>query len=150
LITAATPALLMLSQARLSDAASRFNHGDCRGATSASLKSLDYMSIRPEPYQMIGYCDLDQGRLTQAVAAMRKAVEAAPRSWEYHYSLAIALAEAGSDPRAELAEARRLNPREDLVKAAAPAFDTSSPAGWVKAGAKARRDILGSGRLTLK
>jgi tetratricopeptide (TPR) repeat protein len=150
LILAATPALLMLSQSRLSDAAGRFNHGDCRGATSESLKALDYMAIRPEPYQMIGYCDLDQGRLTQAVAAMRKAVEYAPRSWEYHYALAIALAEAGSDPRAEFAEARRLNPREPLLTQAASSFRSTTPAEWVKAGASARREILGSGRLTLK
>jgi O-antigen ligase len=150
LILAATPALLMLSQAKVSDAATSFNHGDCRGATASALKSLDYMAIRPEPYEMLGYCDLDQGRLTQGVAAMRKVVQYAPRSWEAHYSLAIAQAEAGSDPRPEFADARRLNPREQLLSQAAPSFRASSPAGWVKAGATARREILGSGRLTLK
>jgi hypothetical protein len=151
LVTAVTPALLMLSQSRLSDAASSFNHGDCQGATSAALSSLDYMAIRPEPYQMIGYCDIDQGRLTQAVAAMRKAVQEQPASWEFHFSLAIALAEAGQDPRQEYVTAARLNPREPSIAEAKSGLGAgSSPAGWEKAGTAARREILGSGRLTLK
>jgi hypothetical protein len=135
----------------VSDAASAFNHGDCPGATSAAVASLDYMAIRPEPYQMIAYCDLDQGRLTQAVAAMRKAVDAQPVSWEYHFGLAIALAESGKDPRSEFAVAARLNPVEPMIAAARPGLGvSSSPAEWEKAGRAARRDILGSGRLTLK
>jgi Flp pilus assembly protein TadD len=151
LVTAVTPALLMLSQARVSDAARAFNRGDCPGATSAALSSLDYMAIRPEPYQMIAYCDIDQGRLTQAVAAMRKAVEAQPVSWEYHFGLAIALAESGKDPRKEYAVAARLNPREPIISSARPGLGASaSLAVWEKAGRAARRDILGSGRLTLK
>jgi O-antigen ligase len=151
LVTAVTPALLMLSQARVSDAARAFNRGDCAGATSAALSSLDYMAIRPEPYQMLAYCDMDQGRLTQAVAAMRKAVEAQPVSWEYHFGLAIALAESGKDPRAEYAVAARLNPVEPIVRSARAGLGASaSPAEWEKAGRTARREILGSGRLTLK
>jgi O-antigen ligase len=150
LVTAVTPALLMLSQTRLSDAASKFNHGDCRGASSAALSSLDYMAVRPEPYQMIGYCDLDQGRLTQAVAAMRKAVGEQPRNWEYHFSLAIALAESGKDPRQEYATAARLNPLEPSIKEARSGLGSASAADWPKAGLAARREILGSGRLTLK
>src|SRR3954451_12192861 len=43
LVTAVTPALLMLSQSRLSDAAGAFNRGDCRAATDSALASLSYM-----------------------------------------------------------------------------------------------------------
>jgi Flp pilus assembly protein TadD len=100
---------------------------------------------------MLGYCNLEQGRLTQAVAAMEKAVEQEPRSWEYHYSLAVARAGAGTDPRPELASAARLDPREQLVKDAMTSLGSaSSPGAWQKAGAKARVEALDSGRLTLK
>jgi len=150
LVTAITPALLMLSQSRLSEAASAFDHGNCPQATSKALASLDYMAIRPEPYQMIAYCDLDQGRLTQAVAAMSKAVKEQPRSWEFHYGLAIVQGEAGRDPRREFATAVRLNPREALMKEAAAGFRGTSPARWQKAAEQARRNLLGSGKLTLK
>lgn len=151
LVLAVTPALLMLSQARLSDAAAAFRNGDCRAATSRALKAIDYLAARPEPYQMLGYCDLEQGRLTQGVAAMRKAAEQEPRSWEYHYSLAVAQAEAGQDPRPEIAEALRLNPREELAKQASEAFRAArSPDTLQKAGEQARDTTLASGRLTLK
>jgi O-antigen ligase len=150
LVTAIAPALLMLSQSRLSDAAAAFDRGDCRAATSSALASLDYMAIRPEPYQMLGYCDLEQGRLTQAVAAMEKAVQLEPQRWEYRYSLAVAQAEAGRDPTAALAEAGRLDPREDLIKTAAKAFQTSPPGNWEKAGQRAGDAIIASGQLSLK
>ena len=151
LVTAVTPALLMLSQADLSTAASDFDRGDCPGATKAAVASLDYVALRPQPYQMLGYCNLADGRITQAVAAMRKAVEQEPKGWEYHFGLAAALAEAGRDGRAELATAERLNPREPVIAAAKPAFTTArTPAEWERAGGAARRDILSSGILTLK
>jgi O-antigen ligase len=150
LVMAITPALLMLSQSRLSDAAAAFQRNDCRAATASSLASLDYLSVRPEPYQMLGYCDLEQGRLTQGVAAMEKAVELEPRRWEYRYSLAVAQAEAGRDPRAAIAEAKRLNPREPLIDTAAASFAKSPPSAWPKAGETAGQAIITSGQLSLK
>jgi hypothetical protein len=151
LVLSITPALLMLSQARVSDAAAAFGRDDCRAAADDALSAIDYLAVRPEPYQMLGYCNLEQGRLTQAVAAVNKAVEQEPESWEFHYSLAIARAEAGMDPRAEIATAARLNPREALVKDAAAAFRAkASTAAWERAGARARSEALDSGRLTLK
>jgi tetratricopeptide (TPR) repeat protein len=150
-VVAVTPALLMFSQARLSDAAAAFKRGDCRAATARSLQAIDYLAVRPEPYQMLGYCNLEQGRLTQAVAAMRQAVDKEPRTWEYHYSLAAAQATAGQDPRAQIATARRLNPREGLTKLAAQSFSAAhSPEQLQKAGEKASTAMLESGRLTLK
>lgn len=150
LVMAITPALLMLSQSRLSDAAAAFKRGDCRATTASALSSLDYMAVRPEPYQMLGYCDLEQGRLTQGVAAMAKAVDLEPKRWEYRYSLAVAQAEAGRDPRAAIAEAARLNPREPIIKQAAADFAKSPPGEWEKAGEKAARAIIASGQLSLK
>jgi O-antigen ligase len=150
LVTAFAPGLLMLSQARLTNAANAFNHGNCARASSQALKSLDFLAIRPEPYQILAYCDIDQGRLTQAVAAMRKAVEAQPASWEFHYGLAIAQGEAGLDPRREFAVARRMNPRDQLLAQAEPQFRGTTPDQWQRAATAARRTLLGSGRLTLK
>ena len=68
-----------------------------------------------DPAQGVG-CDIDSGRVGEAVAAMQKAVEQEPRSWEYHFGLAVAQGYAGIDPRREIATAARLNPREDLVR----------------------------------
>ena len=45
LVTAITPALLMLSQSRLSKAANAFNKGNCQRASSQALASLDYMAM---------------------------------------------------------------------------------------------------------
>jgi len=150
LVTAIAPGLLMLSQSRLTEAANAFDHGNCQRASRDALRSLDYMAIRPEPYQILAYCDIDQGRLTQGVAAMTKAVETQPASWEFHYGLAIAQGEAGRDPRGEFATAMRMNPREPLLKDIAPRFRGTTPAQWQRAATEARRNLLGSGSLTLK
>ncbi|HEY0632715.1 MAG TPA: O-antigen ligase family protein, partial [Thermoleophilaceae bacterium] len=114
LVVAVTPALLMLSQYRLQASAKAFDKGNCTPATRDAVSSINILGNRPEPYQIVAYCDLDRGRVQEAVAAMRKAVEQQPRSWEYHFGLAIALGYAGSDPRPEVATATRLSPVEPL------------------------------------
>jgi O-antigen ligase len=150
LVAAAAPALVMLSQFRLEASASAFERNDCKGATSEAFSSINVLSIRPEPYQMIGYCDLDNGRLNEAVDAMQKAVDQEPKRWEYHYSLSVAQAAAGQDPRRELAEATRLNPAEPLVKQAQEALVGTPAASWPKAAEALTASAEESGQLTLR
>jgi hypothetical protein len=82
---------------------------------------------------------------------MQKAVEQEPRSWEYHYGLAIAQGYAGIDPRPEIATATRLNPIEGLVAEARTLLaGKSSAAGWFSAAKRLNDDTRVSGRLTLR
>lgn len=150
LVVAVTPALLMLSQYKLQSAASAFDKGSCKTATRDAISSINVLGNRPQPYQIVGYCDLDNGRPQDAVAAFQKAVEQEPRSWEYHYGLALAQGAAGTDPRPEIRLASRLNPREPLVKQALLAFAPPDQAIWLQAATKLASDTRVSNRLTLR
>jgi O-antigen ligase len=151
LVVAITPALLMLSQARLVKSADAFVAGNCRDAERYALSAISMFGSRPQPYQILGYCDLEQSRSRAAVAAMQQAVDHEPDAWEYRFSLAIAQAEAGIDPRPELQRVQRLNPLEPLVRNAAGSLGRSdSPDVWASEGAKLRLATLTSGLLTIK
>jgi hypothetical protein len=148
---AVTPALIMLSQYRLQASARAFDKGNCGPATRDAVSSINILGNRPEPYQIVAYCDLDRGRVQEAVAAMRKAVEQQPRSWEYHFGLGIALGYAGTDPRPEMATAARLSPQEPLVGEARTALaGKTTPAAWLKVAKKLNDETRVSGRLTLR
>jgi hypothetical protein len=150
LVVAVTPALLMLSQYQLQRAATAFDKGSCRTATRDAISSINVLGNRPQPYQIVGYCDLDNGRPQDAMAAFQKAVEQEPRSWEYHYGLGLAQGAAGTDPRPEIRLASRLNPREPLVAQALLAFAPPDRSTWLKAAAKLASDARVSNRLTLR
>jgi O-Antigen ligase len=149
-VTAVTPALLLFSQSHLQRAAKAFDRGDCPAATREARSSIDALAIRPEPYQILGYCDLIDGRPTDAAAAFQKAIDQEPRSWEYRYGLALARADAGLDPRAALAQARVRNPREPLIKSAIVAFRSAPQSRWPKLTAGLRDDAISSGRLSVR
>lgn len=150
LVVAVTPALLMLSQYRLQGSANAFDKGDCKRATSEAIASINVLAIRPEPYQILGYCNMEDGQFQEAVAAMRKAVEQQPNSWEYHFGLALAQGHAGIDPRPEAAIALRLNPLEDLTRQAAAGFRSGSRATWLKEAQDLESSARVSGRLSLR
>jgi tetratricopeptide (TPR) repeat protein len=150
LVVAVTPALLMLSQYRLQSAANAFDKGDWTQAGNSAKDSIKLIANRPEPYQILGYADLSNGRVNEAIESMQKAVHYEPNNWEYHYSLSIAQGEAGIDPLPQLAEAARLNPREPLVKEAIVAFQGKTIPGWLTAARKLDAGIRVSNRLTLR
>jgi O-antigen ligase len=150
LVVAVTPALLMLSEVHLQRAASAFQSGNCTRADSQALASINVLSIRPQPYEILAYCDISDGRAHDAVAAMRKAAQQEPGSWEYHYSLAIAESYAGIDPRSDQATAMRLDPGDSLVEQMAPVLRTRSPARWLATAKIAYANTVASGRLTLR
>ena len=55
-----------------------------------------------------------------------------PGSWETYYTLAIAQAAAGIDPRPAAARALRMDPLEPLTREEVRDLGSSSPTEWVK------------------
>jgi O-antigen ligase/polysaccharide polymerase Wzy-like membrane protein len=150
LVVAVTPALLMLSQYRLQAAANAFDKGEWKAATSDATDSINILAVRAEPYQILGYGDLSNGRVNEAIEAMKKAVDYEPRNWEFRYSLAIAQAHAGIDPLPQLNKAAALNPREPLVRDAITAFQGKTIPEWLTVARRLDGEIRVSGRLTLR
>ena len=149
-VAAATPVLLLFAHARLTESARAFQSDDCDDAAKRAYDSINSFSLRPEPYRIIGFCDIRRGRGEAAVAAMRKAIDKSPRNWESHYGLALALASSGRDPGPALRRTQELNPRESFVQHAVDAFRGGSPDSWRRAAPLELANAIGSGQLTLK
>ena len=128
LILAVTPALAALSQERLDKSVAAFRRDDCTTSADAALDSIGFLSVRPQPYEVLAYCDVRAGRPRLAIAAVEKALARDPESWEYHYGMALVRAAAGLDPRPQAARALRLNPESPLTQDAVRRFATGDPA----------------------
>jgi O-antigen ligase len=139
LIVAVMPAAVLISQARLDDGLEAFRRGDCRGAIEASLDSVGALGVRPEPFQVLGYCDARLGHHRLARRAMRAAVRRDPDNWAAHYGLAVVNAAAGVDPRPAAAAALKLNPRTPFTRELVRRFRTDDPREWTR---RARRTRL--------
>jgi O-antigen ligase len=138
LLLAVTPAQTGLSEVHVHRAAVAFQRGDCAEAVDESLAAAERLDVRPEPYEVMAFCDVRAGLPQLAVRAAENAVERDPRNWEMRYTLALARGAAGLDPRAEAREAARLNPREPLTQDAVKRFDTRSPQEWRRRALRAR------------
>lgn len=122
-VLAITPVAIALSQAHLEKALTAFDANECPASISASLDSIDALGVRPEPYELIGYCDARYGQYKLAEEAMESAISRDPENWEMHYGLGLVQAAAGKDPMAALREAKRLNPLEPMARRAVSAFE---------------------------
>jgi hypothetical protein len=149
LLTLVLPVSLIGSQSRLGDAEHALYASNCAAATPAALSSIGWLDLRPEPYEIVGFCDLRRGLPRLGVTAMRAALRHDPHSWEAYYALAIAQASAGIDPRGSAATALRLNPLERLTRQAARELRSSSPIEWVRQAAVVRAAALASNRLAI-
>jgi hypothetical protein len=143
------PVLIVGSQRQLDSAEQAFYASDCPAASSASLSSIGWLDVRPEPYEIVGFCDVARGLPREGIAAMRQAVRLDPGSWETYYALAIAQASAGIDPRQNAKRALEMNPLEPLTREAARELDTSSPTEWVRRAAIVRASALASKDLSI-
>lgn len=150
LITVVLPVLVIGSQRRLGDAEHALYASNCAAASSAALSSIGWLDVRPEPYEILGFCDVQRGLPRQGVLAMRRAVHFDPSSWETYYALAIAQASAGIDPRSNAQRALRMNPSEPLTRQAVKALETSSPTEWVSRAATLRTAALASYDLSIE
>ena len=130
LVLLITPALITQSQARLQEGIRAFRAGDCSTALTKALDSNGVLSVRPEPFLVIGFCDVRIGQPKLGVEAMQAAIERDPDDWTYRYSLALTKAAAGIDPRPDVRRAHAMNPRSPLTRDALERFDSSSPRVW--------------------
>ncbi len=124
------PLAVYRSDGPLRSAADAFAAGDCPGAVGEALRSTEILAIRPEPYVIVGYCDLRLGRPDLAVTAFGNAMRRDPGNWEMHYGMALARAAGGRDPRPELRRAQRLNPNHPLPAKGLALFDSEDPRVW--------------------
>jgi hypothetical protein len=143
------PVLLIGSQSRLSQAERALYASDCTKADAAANSSISWLGARPEPYEILGFCDLQRGLRTLAVAQMRQAVRRDPSSWERYYALALAQASAGIDPRPAAARALRMNPHEPLTQQAVIELRGGSPTRWVREARALRAAALASNDLSI-
>jgi hypothetical protein len=124
------PTLIAVWQERVDASAAAFERRDCRTASRKAELAISTLGVRPEPYEILGYCHIRGGRPGEAIEQMRKVVERDPRNWNYRYSLAVAQAAAGLDPRAEAKKARSLNPLEPLTLDLVRRFRTTDRRLW--------------------
>ena len=136
-----TPALMALSQGRLNDSVQALKNGDCRTAADDALAAVRFVSARPEPYQVLGFCDSRAGRHQLAVTMLRTAVARDPGVWDSYYGLSLVQAAAGEDPRPAARRAFELAPHESLARDAVRRFHTNDPRKWRRRALSARLPV---------
>ncbi len=62
LATVALPVSIIGSQTRLGQAEHALYASDCAAATPAALSSIGWLDVRPEPYEIVGFCDIQRGQ----------------------------------------------------------------------------------------
>lgn len=129
-LLAALPYQVLSSQAWLDRADNAFAGGDCVATSDHALSSLSALGSRPEPYELLGYCAIRDGRPRQAIGYMKSAVDRDPNNWNFHYGLALARGAAGLDPRPQVRRARDMNPLDPFVQGAEKRFGTNRPRIW--------------------
>ncbi len=132
-LVAVTPVRVALSQADLSDSVRSYASGRCEAGIDSARKSISALGDRPEPYEVLGYCQAQLRTGDHGLAAMEDAVQRDPKNWEYHYGLALVRAAVGKDPRHEAAVAFQRNPRERLTREALARFRAKGPRAWRRA-----------------
>lgn len=130
LVIAVTPVRLALSQAGLNESLVAFKRGDCGRAIDRGLSSISAFSERPEPYEVVAYCDLRVGQPDLGVGLMQRAVLLDPADSELRYGLALLRAAAGQDPRPDARASLRLDPLGALSRQAVRRFSGASARSW--------------------
>jgi hypothetical protein len=134
LLLAVAPAYMWLSQLRLDQASTAFAQGNCRAATRSAMSSISVLGDRPEPYEVISYCDIRRDMPELAIATIQKAISLDPNDWNFRYDLAVMQASAGLDPMPAMREAVSLDPREPLIQQAVRTFSGDSRSEWERDG----------------
>jgi len=134
LLLLTTPLAVARSQRDLDAATAAVTRGSCGSAIGHALASSDAMSSRPEPFQILAYCDSRLGRGALALDVARAAVRRDPNGWRVRYYLAIMQAREGEDPRPALRMAREMNPLSEFLKEVSSSFDTSRRETWIAHG----------------
>ena len=105
--------------------------------TSSALASHDALASRPEPFELLAYCDARARRSKLALRAIDAAIARDPGDWEFRYDQAIIRAAAGLDPRPATRAAVARNPLDARVRNAARWFLHGKHRLWRKRGREA-------------
>jgi hypothetical protein len=116
MVLAITPVLFGLSQLPYNRAVAAFAVRDCRTAIPAALDAIDRFGVRPQPWQILGYCDARAGEYALARRAMDAARARDPNNWQLAYGQAIVYGVSGLDARPYAAAALRLNPLDPMAQ----------------------------------
>jgi hypothetical protein len=150
LVLAIAPLLVGFSYQRLRASSVSLVHGNCAAAKRQALSSISLLAVRPQAYEILGYCDLRQAYPVEALAAMRKAVSYDANNWNYHYGLAIALAANGLDPRPEARRTYQLDRKEGDTEFELAVFSgTHNPLRWERLAPGVMLEGLQSGSLAV-
>jgi hypothetical protein len=132
---AVIPMLIFIGWSRYDQSLSEFQAVDCPAAIHSARSASSALGVLPQPHEIVAYCEMRMGHPDVAVAEMNKALDRDPNNWSYHQGLAIALAAAGRDPRAEAREALRLNPLDQSTIDSAKRFSGRDRARWKRGAA---------------
>jgi O-antigen ligase len=132
LLLIVTPVRVVVSQSHLEAALAAFRDGRCGESIERSLAAVEALGSRPEPFELLGFCDVRLGRTELGVRMLEAAVRRDPDSWEIHYGLALVRGAAGQDPRPDIRRAAGLNPLEPRVKRARAALRSSNRRDWAR------------------
>jgi hypothetical protein len=130
LVLAVAPLLIGFSYQRLRGSGTALLEGNCAVAKQKALSSISLLSVRPQAYEILGLCDLQQSYPIEALAAMRKAVSYDRQDWNYHFGLALALAANDLNPIPEARRAVQLNPQNPLVHDALQTLQSATSRSW--------------------
>jgi Tfp pilus assembly protein PilF len=122
---------------------------DCAEAMPAARSSAAWLGARAQPYEILGLCDMQRDQPQPALTEMHSALSRDPGSWEAHYMLALAEAQAGEDPRGAALTALRMNPRGQLTREAARVLLRSHPRQWPERARSLRAAALESKDLSI-
>ncbi|HVX33022.1 MAG TPA: O-antigen ligase family protein [Solirubrobacterales bacterium] len=141
LVLVVSPALVAISQGYLNAAVKDFDEGNCGGASRKALDAIHTLSVRPEPYQLIGFCDSLEGRHALAISMLETAISRDRGEWESWYGLAWVLAAAGKNPRAAALKAYEMAPHETLTEDGIDLFGSGNPKLWKRRAQSARLPV---------
>jgi hypothetical protein len=142
LVLVVSPALVAISQGMLNSAVRNLQAGNCGQASHEALDAIQLLSVRPDPYQVLGFCDSRAGEHKLAIQMLETAVDRDPGEWESYYGLALVKGAAGVDPRPDARKAHELAPHVALTEEAVELFHTNNPQKWEKRAKQARLPIL--------
>jgi hypothetical protein len=149
---AVLPVLIVGSQNHLGEAENALYEPtpDCTTASAAARASIGWLNMRPEPFEILGFCDLRGGRPADAVIQMRQAVRLDPGSWETYYALSIAQAAAGVDPMAAARRAFSMDPLDPLTRQAVRELEAADgQREWASRARRLRAAALKSNQLSI-
>jgi hypothetical protein len=102
------------------------------GPVSRSLAAVEALGSRPEPFELLSFCDVRLGHTELGLRMIAAAIRRDPDSWQLYYGSALVHGAAGKDPRPDIRRAAQLNPLEPRVVRARRALRSPSRRAWVR------------------